>query len=104
MPEDMLMNVLEYLAKSDCKILRETCAYVNTETKNKVGYLRLNEKYSKAFIMNPVFREEVLRNVANPKKQVSLEINGLKMACILWDRKQRAELIKSVHRVYQILL
>jgi hypothetical protein len=100
MTEDMLMNVVEYLAKSDCKSLRETCAYVNAETKNKVGYLRLNEKYSRAYLKNPVFREEVLRSVANPKKQVSLEIEALTMVYMLCERIQRVEVIKSVYGLH----
>ena len=97
MTEDMLINVVEYLDIEDRIRLRQTCAYVNAETKNKVGYLRLNEKYSKEYIMNPAFREEVLRSVANSKKQVFLDINGLKMACTLEDISQ---VIMSVHRVH----
>jgi hypothetical protein len=100
MTEDMLMNVVEYLAKSDCKSLRETCAYVNAETKNKVGYLRLNETYSREYTMNPVFREEVLRSVANPKEQISLKIEGLAKAYTLWEQTQRIEVLKNVHGVH----
>ena len=100
MTEDMLMNVVEYLAKSDCKSLRETCAYVNAETKNKVGYLRLNEKYSREYLKNPAFREEVSRSVANPKEQVSLKIEGLVMAYTLWERTQREEVVKNVHGLH----
>jgi hypothetical protein len=98
MTEDMLMNVVEYLAKSDCKSLRETCAYVNAETKKKIGYLRLNKKYSREYLKNPAFREEVLRSVANPKKQVSLEIDGL--GCSFQKRIQREDVINSVYGLH----
>jgi hypothetical protein len=72
MTEDILMNVIEYVDIEDRPMLRQTCLHMNAETRKKVGYLRLNEHYSREYLSNVAFREEVLQSIANPKKQLCL--------------------------------
>jgi hypothetical protein len=72
MTEDILMNVISYLENEDRPRLRQTCAHINEETRKKVGYLRLNEKYTEEYLSNDAFREAVTMSVFNLKKQVSL--------------------------------
>jgi hypothetical protein len=96
-PEDMLMNVVEYLDTVDRQKLRQTCTYVSEETKKKVGYLRLNENYSRAYMIDVIFREEVTACIADSKKQVALSIRGLNMICSYAEQMERVNAIQSVH-------
>jgi hypothetical protein len=74
MTEDILMNIVPYLDIEDRPRLRQTCVHIQNETRKKVGYLLLNKKFSTEYFSNVAFREEVLQSIANPKKQVALQL------------------------------
>jgi hypothetical protein len=97
MTEDILMNVIEYVDVQGRQRLRQTCLHIYAETKKKVGYLRLNEKYSREYMINSAYRQRVLCSIANPKKQVSLSLGGILFTTSAAEILNRINVMKNIH-------
>ena len=99
MTEDVLCKVIDYLTVVDRVRLKGASAHVDKETRKKVGYLSLNRNYSSEYMYNPHFRVEVLKRIANPKKQLALSY----AACWIIDefkeimQKKRHLIFASIH-------
>ena len=70
--EDVLLVMIEFMSVNDRLHLKSASMKMNTETRNKLGYLRLNAAFTREYVNNPDFREHVHTRIANPKLQVAL--------------------------------
>ena len=70
--EDVLLVMIEFMSVKDRLHLKSASMKINTETRNQLGYLSLNERFTRKYVYSPKFREHVHSRIANPKLQLSL--------------------------------
>ena len=77
LPEDMIYEIGTFLSRKDFRSLLSTSKKMKY-SKYKYQYLNLNKESSKLFASNQengkLFRSEVLLQIANPNKQLSLNL------------------------------
>ena len=72
--QDPLGAIGEFLSYEDFLQLCLTSKEIYSETK-KIKFLELNKKYSLKFYEDEEFRNRVLSSIADPSKQLSLDLS-----------------------------